>query len=164
LNEPLLLHEETLKCPVCGNETYQVQLYLYEIPAEGKILIMVGECSSCGYRHRDVFPAEYKSPVRIELKVETEEDLETLVFRSSSADVELPELGVEVMAGALYQGVITTVRGLLETFLTELGSNCGQKCDEIKEAMEGKKKFTLIIKDPSGLSYVLNRKAAVTPL
>jgi zinc finger protein len=141
-----------------------VEVYLYEIPVEGKIIILVGECSTCGYRHRDVFPAEQKNPMKIELPVETEEDLESFVFRSYSADVEIPELGIEVVAGALYQGVITTVRGLLETFLTALGSNCGDKCNEIMEAMEGKRKFTLIIKDKSGLSYVLNKKAKVTPL
>ncbi len=164
LDEPQLIYEEVLRCPICGMNTYRIQLYLYEIPIEGKILIMVGECSSCGYRHREVMPVEMGKPIRIELKVETEEDLESFVFRSFNADVEIPELGIEVTAGALYQGIVTTVRGLLESFLDALGDNCGDKCDEIREAMEGKKPFTLIITDPSGLSFISNKKAKVTQL
>lgn len=164
LKEPQLVYGEIVKCPVCGQNTYKIEVYVYEIPIEGQILILVGECSSCGYRHREVMPVNLGKPVKIELKVETEEDLESFLFRSFQADVEIPELGIEVKAGALYQGIVTTVRGLLESFLDALGGQCEEKCEEIKQAMEGKKPFTLIIYDPSGLSVVMNKKAKVTRL
>ena len=164
MKEPQLVYGEVLKCPVCGQNTYKIEVYFYEIPIEGQILILVGECSNCGYRHREVMPVNLGKPVKIELKVETEEDLESFLFRSFQADVEIPELGIEVKAGALYQGIVTTVRGLLESFLDALGGHCGEKCEEIKQAMEGKKPFTLIIYDPSGLSVIMNKKARVTQL
>lgn len=157
--EPILIFREVIKCPVCGNETLEAKDYLYEVPEAGKITLSNWECSSCGYKYRDVKPYEVAEPKRIELSVENDDDLTSIVYRSSFAKVIIPELGFEVepLNGT---GTITTVRGLIEVFLDEIGDLMDTR--DLKDAMEGKRKFTLVIEDTSGLSFVKNVKAKVT--
>jgi len=157
--EPYLIYRETLKCPVCGNDTLDAKDYLYDIPEAGKIVMSNWECSSCGYRFRDVKPYESSEPKRIELFVENDDDMSSILYRSSFARISIPELGFEVepLNGI---GVITTVRGLIEVFLDQIGNLMDTQ--DLREALEGKRKFTLIIDDTSGLSFIKNEKAKVT--
>ncbi|BBG28062.1 ZPR1 zinc finger domain-containing protein [Sulfuracidifex tepidarius] len=148
-----------MKCPICGNDTLDAKDYLYEVPEEGKVVLSNWECSSCGYKFRDVKPYESSEPKRLELLVEDENDMSSLVYRSSFAKVYIPELDFEAepLNGA---GAVTTVRGLLEIFLDQIGNLMDTQ--DIREAMDGKMKFTLIIEDGSGLSFIKNEKTKVT--
>ncbi len=148
-----------MKCPICRNETLDAKDYLYEVPEEGKVVLSNWECSSCGYKFRDVKPYESSEPKRLELVVENEEDMASLVYRSSFAKVYIPELGFEAepLNGS---GAVTTVRGLLEIFLDQIGNL--MDTHDLREAMEGKRAFTLVIEDGSGLSFIKNEKTKVT--
>ena len=161
MSEPKLLYEGKHICPVCNRETLIVREYIYEAPKAGKLLLSVWECESCGFRVRDVKPFETLSPIRIEMKVEGKEDLNTFVYRSAFANVIIPELGVEITAGAGYQGVITTIEGILEIVIDQITDCNEETCKDIFKAKEGEKPFTLIIEDPSGLSFVQSEKATV---
>jgi len=142
-----------------------IREYLYEAPNVGKLELSVWECQSCGYRLRDVKPLEFLTPIKLELKVEKEEDLGTIVYRSAFADIIIPELEIEVTAGEAYQGVLTTVEGILEIILDQLGDNCEEeKCKKLEDAKNGKIPFTLIINDESGLSFIQSEKVKITQL
>ncbi|MQL55824.1 ZPR1 zinc finger domain-containing protein [Acidianus ambivalens] len=161
--EPKLIFEAKLKCPVCGNETLIARDYLYDAGEVGKLVLSNWECTSCNYKFRDVKPYETREPKTLEFVVEKEEDLNVMVYRSPFAIVKIPELGIEIYPSDASQGILSTVEGILEDFLENLGSLCQENdCHDVYEAKEGKRKFTLIIEDSSGLSFIKSEKVKVT--
>ncbi|AEB95622.1 MAG: ZPR1 zinc finger domain-containing protein [Metallosphaera sp.] len=160
--EPQLIMDQVFKCPVCGNETLQAKDYVYETSTD-KLLLSYWSCTTCHFTYRDVKPYETKTPIELSLSVENDDDLSSIVYRSAFCTVNIPELGVEILPGSSYQGTVTTVRGLLEILVDNVGYFCkGNKCNKIKDAMDGKITFTLILKDPSGTSFIKNDKVNVT--
>ncbi|MFP3064206.1 MAG: ZPR1 zinc finger domain-containing protein [Sulfolobus sp.] len=164
MNEPKLVYEGKHICPICKNNSLVVKEYIYNAPHVGELELSVWECESCGFRVRDVRPIDSLKPIRLELRVENKNDLNTILYRSAYANIIIPELGIEVLAGETYQGVITTVEGILEIILDQMGSNCEgtEKCKEIEMAKNGEIPFTLMIEDESGLSFIRSEKAKVT--
>ncbi len=156
-----LLGEETIRCLNCGEQAFKVMIYVYEVPLFGNIMIETGVCSKCGFRKTDISLAEVSKPKRIILKVEGEKELNALVLKSSTALIRIPELGIEIAPGPAAPGYITTVEGILHKILEHIPaecfderSQCHSKVMEIKEAIEGKRRFTLIIEDPYGRSGI----------
>ncbi len=166
--------EMLVKCPACGRETLKLEDYLYDMPHVGKVILTSGKCSHCGYRFNDVRLAEAREPQRIILKVTEQNDINALVVKASTATVKIPELGLEMKPGPASEGFITTVEGLLHRFLDALHVACSDpsadraackaKEQEIREAIEGRRKFTIIIEDPEGVSTIVSAKARVEPL
>ncbi len=160
-----------MKCPVCGEEKMKVSIYSYDMPLVGPVVIVVGKCASCGYKFVDIRTLERKGNQRIEFQVENERDLNTLVLRSSTATLEIPELQAEISPGPTSQGFLTTVEGVLERFKDIMEFICSDAQDEkermeceerlkrLKEMLEGKRKFRVIIKDPEGYSKIVSEKA-----
>ncbi len=149
------------ECPVCGNRTLEISVYVYEVPLVGKVLLDVWKCSNCGYRRSDVGLAEHGDEVMISFKVKSPEDLGALVVKSSSATIVIPELGVEVSPGPAAQDHITTVEGVLERVLDNVPSECFDESSEcnkfvkdITRAMNSEKEFTVILIDPLGKSTI----------
>ncbi|ALU11808.1 hypothetical protein EYM_04910 [Ignicoccus islandicus DSM 13165] len=166
-----LLREEVIKCPVCGEEKMKVSIYSYDMPMIGPVIIVTGKCASCGYKFVDIKTLERKGNQRIEFKVENEKDLNTLVLRSSTATLEIPELQAEISPGPISQGFLTTVEGVLHRFKDIIEFLCKDATDEkekkeceerlkrLGEMLEGKREFTIIIKDPEGYSKIASEKA-----
>jgi len=82
---------------------------------------MAFTCNACGARSTDVkvgggFSEKAK---KYTLKVETEDDISRDLFKSETAAILIPELGVEVVSGSL-GGVYSTVEGLIEKMLESL--------------------------------------------
>ena len=149
------------RCPACGNEKMEVSVYVYEVPYFDKIMLEVWKCSACGYKKSDVGTLEYGSEVRVVFPVKELRDLNALVIKSSTASIEIPELGVEIFPGPAAQGYITTIEGLLEKILENTPSECFQEnshCSEfvkkIKKAVNGEISFTVILTDPHGRSTI----------
>jgi len=159
----------TTTCPVCGRKELIVEDYLYEMPLVGKVLISVGKCRNCNYKHNDVRAVESYGPQRISFKVDGPEDLGVLVIRSASATIKIPDLGIEITPGPAAQGFITTVEGVLDRVLEILDvmkddpeakkEEVEKREKEILEAKEGKRKFILIIEDLEGVSRIVSDKA-----
>ena len=159
----------TTTCPMCGRRELVVEDYLYEMPLVGKVLISVGKCKNCNYKHNDIKAAESHGPQKISLEVSKPEDLGILVIRSSSATIKIPDLGVEITPGPAAQGFITTIEGVLDRILEVLDvmkKDPEVKKEEVKErerkileAKKGKRKITLIIEDPNGVSRIISDKA-----
>ena len=178
LPEPVKLHEEVTKCPVCGKQTLHVVIYVYRVPLVGDIVMTTGKCTNCGFTFRDVRVAEQKQPQRLILDVESPEDLNSLVVRAPSATVKVrgisDEGDLEMKPGPIADGFITTVEGVLHRFKDILEFLCEEpdvdkaKCknilEKLKEAIEGRRKFQLIIEDPEGVSAIGSKKVRVEPL
>jgi len=166
-----LLREEVMKCPMCGKNSLKVSIYSYNMPMIGPVIFVVGKCSECGYKFVDIKTWEAKGDQRIELKVEDEKDLNALVLRSSTASVEIPELQAELTPGPSSQGFLTTVEGVLRRFKDILEylcrdaanekerAECEKRLQMLNEMLEGKRKFTLVIRDPEGYSKIASEKA-----
>jgi len=158
---------EKIICPVCGKKEFKIILLDYEVPYFGKILLVSGKCLNCGFKHNDVFVPEVKEPIEYKVKVENEEDLMIRVVRSSNCTVEIPELKAKIEPGSLSQGYITNVEGILlrieEVFKGQKESLGKEKVEKvlnkIEKMKEGKEKFTLILKDPTGNSAIVSPKA-----
>ncbi|UXD21442.1 hypothetical protein IPA_04310 [Ignicoccus pacificus DSM 13166] len=166
-----LLKEEIVKCPVCHENKMKVSIYQYDMPLMGPVIVVVGKCESCGYKFVDIKTVESKGRQEIVFKVDKEEDLNTLVLRSSTASLEIPELEAEIAPGPVSQGFLTTVEGVLQRFKDILNFLCKdardekekKECEErlkrLEEMLSGKREFTIIIRDPEGYSKIASEKA-----
>ncbi len=163
----------TVRCPICKRETMQVSEYTYSAPLAGNLLLSISKCSSCGYTYRDVRLLESKPPRRIIYKVENPDDLRTLIIRSSSSSIIIPEIGLSIEPGPASYGFITTVEGIIDRFFEVLEAVCNdfsnkKSCEEVRrllsDAKEVKKPYTIIIVDPDGTSYIASNKAIIEPI
>ena len=160
--------EDIVKCPLCGEESLRLSIFLYDAPYIGKIIVQTGRCSSCGSKWSNVGLAEYSKPKRILLQVKGTNELNALVVKTAEATIKIPELGIEITPGPVAQGYITTVEGVLHRVLEHVpteclneASECYPKVQRIREAAEGQHEFTLIIEDPSGRSAITGEKIQV---
>ena len=154
-------------CYRCGSEI-TISEYLYRAPLVGSVIISKAICGSCGYRYRSVRMAESVGPQRLKLYVDEPEDLNVIVVRASTASIYIPEFGVSIEPGPASEGFITTIEGILDRVLRIMNM---LKEDEdvdrdrweeiyysIQEAREGRKPFTLILRDPDGVSRIISDK------
>lgn len=156
------------KCPVCGRNTLHVTETLYEDPTFGQLLLYSQQCSSCGFRRVDIQYLESKGPSRLIYVVEDSDDIyRTYIFRSRTATIKSPELGIEINPGPDAEAMITTLEGLLLRMLdvaeqmevlNEDDENAIDKLREFKNkvlnALRGNFRFTIIIEDPYGNSTI----------
>ena len=159
------------QCPACGNEKATLEFFQLEVPYFGEVMESVLLCRRCGYRHTDVMVLEQREPVRYTLAIESAEDMYIRVIRSSSATIEVPELGIEVTPGSEAQGFVSNVEGVLlrmeeavRTAERWAESETAKKrarelLREIAEIREGRRRATLIISDPTGNSAIVSEKA-----
>jgi len=164
---PKLLWKLDINCPACKNEMV-IEEYIHNIPIIGRIILSSGECKSCGFIYRDTRMADSRGSQILKYRVESGEDLNTIVVRSASASIEIPELKVKVNPGAASQGFITTVEGVLQRivevmeFLKEdedVDINVWkERMDAINKALQGKLRFTLVLRDPEGVSKIVSNR------
>ncbi len=165
MGEPRPIGTLKARCPACGSGELEITDYLYDAPLVGLLLLSSGKCSVCGYKYSDIRMAEGGEPERVEVRVEGAEDLDILVIKSSTATLEMPELGVKITPGPASQGFITTIEGILRRVLEVLEvlcedpstsrEECARRREELEKAVRGEKPFTLVIVDPDGASKVV---------
>lgn len=107
-------------CHVCGN-VGKNRMCTCTIPYFKEIIIMAFTCSYCGARSTDVkvgggIPDKAS---KYTITVESDAEINRDLFKSESAAIMIPEIGVEVVSGSL-GGVYSTVEGLLEKMLSTL--------------------------------------------
>jgi len=161
-------------CPGC-NKHCVTHMKMVEIPHFKQVVIMSTVCDHCGYRSNEVktggeVPEKGK---KITLKVESATDLARDILKSESCALECPELELSVNPGTL-GGRFTTVEGLLTQIRDDLRSSIfgdseggdGVQAESkqrwekffagLDEAINGERKFTVVLKDPLASSYVQN--------
>ena len=149
---------EKTACPICGSREYHAYEFTHDSGLAGKILIVGGRCRRCGYKTFNVISLESSEPTRITVHVDSQEALNSLLYRGKTATIKIPEFNVEISPGPYSDSYITTVEGVLHRILEVLetcdedDSECVQVKRAIRDAIEGKVRFTLIIEDPLGVS------------
>lgn len=158
-------------CPVCSAEM-QFCWETQDIPHFGEAMIIAGICN-CGFRHSDTILLTQKEPVRFTLALETIDDLDARVIRSSSGTIRVPELGVDIEPGFASESYISNVEGVLDRiegivcFATRSAREAENlesttKGEEILEKIElarkGEFPITLILEDPLGTALLIQKK------
>ncbi|KAF8605869.1 putative ZPR1-protein binds to translation elongation factor eEF-1 [Ceratobasidium sp. AG-I] len=143
------------------------------IPYFKDIFIMSTNCAACGYRDNEIKSGGAISELgkRITLKVEDSEDLSRDILKSETCGLEIPEIDLVLHPGTL-GGRFTTLEGLLTQVYEELGEKVFVHGDasstsqdkttfeaflaSLKEVMQAKRPFTVILDDPLANSYLQN--------
>lgn len=155
-------------CPVCQSEIeykYQTE----DIPFFSDILITTALCE-CGYRFTDTIILGEGDPVRWSIDVQSADDLNVRVVRSSRGTIRLPELGITIEPGPACEACITNIEGILwkireivENIQRSAGGEERERSDEvlmrIDRALAGTLPFTFILEDPSGNSAIISDTA-----
>lgn len=160
----------SVPCPACGAEGHN-KMCTVSIPFFKELIIMAFSCDECGHHDSEVKTGGNvsKNARKITLKCDNEEDLKRDVFKSDSAQLEIPEVGLELTPGTL-GGVYSTVQGLIQKITENLKENnpFGGDSDldakgklekffaDMKEIEDMKRPFTLIIDDPLDDSFIQN--------
>ncbi|CCE61568.1 hypothetical protein TPHA_0A04930 [Tetrapisispora phaffii CBS 4417] len=159
-------------CPSCLQEC-ETHMKPVDIPHFKEVIIMATTCDNCGYKSNEVktggaIPEKGK---KITLYCDDSADLSRDILKSESCALSIPELNLDIHEGTL-GGRFTTLEGLLEQVSEELRSRVFSQTSDsmneetkqrwesffgkLKEALEGKVKFTVIMTDPTAGSYIQN--------
>jgi zinc finger protein len=165
-------------CPGCTKNCV-THMKMVDIPHFKQVVIMSTVCDHCGYRSNEVktggeVPEKGK---KITLKVDGPTDLARDILKSESCALECPELNLSVNPGTLggrfttVEGLLTQVRDDLHKQIFDIGDEAGAGGDSLPsetrqtwnsffegldEAINGERKFTIILQDPLASSYVQN--------
>lgn len=140
------------------------------IPYFGDVMYISANCK-CSFRFADTMILTSKEPVRYELTVESPEDLDARVIRSTSGTIRIPEMGINIEPGTVSDSYITNIEGVLQR-VRDVLKMAGRwvKDDEerfsrsqellcmLEEVLEGKRTITVIIEDPMGNSAIISKK------
>ncbi|KOS22531.1 Zinc finger protein zpr1 [Escovopsis weberi] len=161
-------------CPGCMHPCV-THMKMVDIPHFKQVVIMSTVCDDCGYRSNDVKTGGEIPELgeKITLVVETAEDLARDILKSETCGLECPELKLSVNPGTLggrfttVEGLLTQVRDDLRAQIFESHGNEGgdsQQVDQKSEwtsffsgldaAIQGERRFTVILTDPFASSYV----------
>ncbi|KAH3899093.1 probable Zinc finger protein ZPR1 [Saccharomycodes ludwigii] len=161
-------------CPSCGQEGCETHMKPVNIPHFKEVIIMSTNCDKCGYKSNEVRTGGAIPDKGRKITLfcdEPQEDLSRDILKSETCKMEIPELHLDVQEGTL-GGRFTTLEGILKQVYDELHSrvftatsdsmdeatknNWIQFFNNLKQALEGKTKFTVIMTDPMAGSYIQN--------
>ncbi len=168
-------------CPMCKNKTLTLTEGQTEVPYFGKVFMFSMFCSSCNYKQSDVEAEEQKEPCKVTFTIENEKDLNTRIVKSSNATIKIPQLRMSVEPGAISEGYVSNVEGILERFEgiiksqmesadedeeegDEIRKNGKNLLKKIRKVKFGDVPLKIIIEDPSGNSAIISQKAVVEKL
>ena len=165
-------------CPGCTKPCV-THMKMVDIPHFKQVVIMSTVCDSCGYRSNEVKTGGEVPEMgkKITLRVERPTDLARDILKSESCALECPELNLSVNPGTLggrfttVEGLLTQIRDDLHQQIFDVGDEVGEGGDSlpsetknnwnsffeaIGEAIDGNRKFTVVLTDPLASSYVQN--------
>jgi len=159
----------SFKCPSCQKGSIDITRSFYDLPDGDKMLILKFECNTCNFHKNDIIPLTTNmEPGIMTLQITNEEDLKSKIYRSPAGKLEIPELDLMVEPGPRADFYYTNVQGILFRFenavsiyINNLEENDPEKSEidelmfNLKQAIEGKFKFTLKITDLQGGSYII---------
>ncbi|MDO8538761.1 MAG: ZPR1 zinc finger domain-containing protein [archaeon] len=150
-----------IPCPNCKKNATLTEL-LQDIPNFGEALISNLHCEHCAYNFNDVMSSSTHKPVFFFARIENEEDLKIKVVKSSSSFVLIPEFGIEIFPSPSSDGYISNIEGLLERVKESVqivsGKKAVEKLKQIEQAMNGKIKFSVELKDIYGHGALIGNK------
>ncbi|KAK7602982.1 hypothetical protein V9T40_002981 [Parthenolecanium corni] len=160
-------------CMNCG-ENGVTRLLLTKIPFYKDVIIMSFKCEHCGYQNNEIQSGgriEEKG-IRINLHVQTMDDLNRVLVKSDFTSIKIPELDFEIPANS-QKGEVTTVEGVLDRTVTGLKQDQENRRKDYPELAEQIERFVakierlknldppfkMIIEDISGNCFLSNPKA-----
>ncbi|KAI5804151.1 ZPR1 zinc-finger domain-containing protein [Peziza echinospora] len=171
------VHTFPATCPSCTRPCSTFMKFV-NIPHFKEVIIMSTVCEDCGYKSNEVKTGGAVPPegTRITLNVTHPDDLARDILKSETCALTCPELNLDLTPGTL-GGRFTTLEGLLTQVHDDLHSRIFSSLDDstptdsvdlearerwkkffegLLEAKDGKRKFTVILEDPMGASYLQN--------
>ncbi len=160
-------------CPLCHKELL-TNWVPDNIPFFGEVMHITSMCE-CGFRYSDTLILAESKPVRYELKIKNQDDLDARVVRSTSGTIRIPELGVEIEPGPASESFISNIEGVLDRVEEILGmvTRWGEQ-EKTERAMEllsilekiksGNYEITVIVEDPLGNSAIIAENATKSEL
>lgn len=153
------MDQPSITCPSCGKELTERGTNEIDVPHFGKVIHYFMRCTNCGFRIND-FSYEGSYPEENKMEIKEKKDLYTKIVRGPKCTVEIPELGLELYPGPIAESFVTNIQGLLERFLTHFSlfenrEDAGRVETDIRNAIEGRIKFSVILNDPSGVSHFI---------
>ena len=159
----------SFKCPSCQEGIINIFKSIYDLPDGDKMLILKFECNTCNFHKNDIIPLTTNmEPGIMTLQILDEDDLKSKIYRSPTGKLDIPELDLIVEPGPRADFYYTNVQGILFRFETAVSiyrNNLEENDPEIneidelifnlKQAIDGKFKFTLKITDLQGGSYII---------
>ncbi len=158
-------------CPACNSKELWIRTVSYKEPlSEDELLLMSIVCKKCGYKKSDIIPMAPSAMVKGNkyiLTITEPGDLESKLFRSPSATIEIPELEITLEPAANADFFLTNVERILMKFKDiceymkrdtndeDITSILNKKIEQIDIFMKGMEKFTLILEDPEKYSYII---------
>ena len=154
-------------CPNCHQKGIYMTRTIYTLPDKDEILILVLNCEECGYKKTDTITMlNAFQPGKYHLTVD-DQNLNHKIFRGSTGDLEIPEVGVSIERGPAATYDFTNVEGILLKMQQQVHfflENNPHDSDEwlhaheakkrLEKALHGQLSFTLILTDKDGGSYV----------
>lgn len=144
---------------------------LTKIPHFREVVVTAFECPHCGYRNSELQSASSLADKGMKLTclITDKKDLNRQIVRTEFASLYIPELDLELPA-SMNKTYLSTIEGILRNTALDLSEGQSSRKDEFPDAfakiteitekialfLEAPTKFTLIIDDPSGNSYVEN--------
>lgn len=156
---------------LCMNceEMGQTRLLLTRIPHFKELIVMSFSCDHCGYRNQEVqFGGSYNDKgIKLELSVTNSADLNRQVVKSDTATLRIPEIDFEIPANT-QKGSLNTLEGVLSRAIEGLeeqqpvrrvmNRDLADQIDAfivlLRDCLESKRTFTVIVDDPSGNSNI----------
>ena len=83
------------------------------IPYFGEVMYITAKCQ-CSFRFADTMILSSKEPMRYELSIESPEDLDSRVIRSTSGTIRIPEMGIIIEPGTVSDSYVTNIEGVLQ--------------------------------------------------
>ncbi|MFX1297618.1 MAG: ZPR1 zinc finger domain-containing protein [Promethearchaeota archaeon] len=159
----------SFKCPSCEEGIIDILKSIYDLPDGDKMLILKFECNTCNFHKNDIIPLTTNmEPGIMTLQILEENDLKSKIYRSPTGKLEIPELELIVEPGPRADFYYTNIQGILFRFenavsiyRNNLEEDDPEKTEidelmfNLKQAIEGKFKFTLKITDSQGGSYII---------
>ena len=160
---------ENQPCPACFKKTCTMTEDEQDIPYFGKVFILGMLCTDCGFHKADVEAAEKHDPVKMTFTVESDEDLNVRIVKSSEASIKIPYV-VDIQPGPESEGFVTNVEGLLTKIKGRIEASVEAEDDKVakkagwklikklNKVLIGREKLKIILEDPSGNSAILSDK------
>ena len=163
------------QCPICMKNTLTLMEDEQEVPYFGKMAVFSMTCSDCGFRKADVEALEPQEPVKFSIEIDSEDDMNIRIIKSSEATVKIPHV-ITMESGPASNGYITNVEGLLlkakEAIQTMKESDddksvqkkCKNMLKKLQKVIWGQEKIKITIEDPTGNSAIISEKAVKAKL
>ncbi len=163
MKEKFKIDETNIACPFCKKDAI-LSIYEYQLPLDESILIITIKCPNCGFKESEIFNKGSEGYSKcIELKIENDVDLNTLVYINPGTILELRDLGITIEVHRLDIGYIVTVEALIIHIVDVVEAICkdsrNDNCIKIVETLNnvigGRNNLTIVLRDQMGITRIL---------